>query len=163
MMMRTLISLVFLFPLAALACDDDGGGGGGAAEITGGFNPAYRTSSGFFTQMSGLVPGSSPHGDTQIWYTTNIRSLISQSSFTVPKGTTSIKEFDMDKDGQIDGLAVMVKREAGFDSANNDWHYEMRDTAGNVMDDPPAGANPMCIGCHVASRGKDFLAGTGLR
>ncbi len=43
------------------------------------------------------------------------------------------------------------------------WYYEIRDTAGAVMADPAPGANPMCVGCHVASRGKDFLAGTELR
>lgn len=159
--MKAALSLALVLGFGIGACADDTDDT--PLEIEGGFDPSYRTSSGFFTQMSGLVEGSSPHGDTQIWYSTNIRSIIGDASFTVPAGTTSIKEFDMDQDGTVDGLAVMVKQDAGYDTANNDWYYEMRDTQGAVMADPPAGKTPMCIGCHTASRSTDFLAGTKLK
>jgi hypothetical protein len=147
--------------ITAAACDN--GDDGGPSAIAGGFDSGYRSSGAFFTQTSGLIPGSSPHGDTQIWYSTNIRSLVQQASFSAPTGTTAIKEFDMDQDGTVDGIAVMVKQGSGYDSDNNDWRYEMRDAGGALMADPPAGPIDMCIGCHVASRSTDFLAGTKLR
>lgn len=155
-----------LLVLSALAlafiagCDSDDSG---PASITGGFQADFKTATAYFTLMEGPEPGSSPHGTSWIFYSSNIKSIVGNTTFTVPQGTTSIKEFDMGDDGTVDGFAVMVKREKGYDAANGDWYYEMRDTSGNVMADPPAGATPMCIGCHTASKSTDYLAGTKLR
>ena len=129
----------------------------------GAFQADFRTSNTFYTMMSEMTQGNSPHGKVQIWYSSNARELLSQSTFQVPVGTVAIKPFDMDADGTEDGLAIMVKKEAGYDAANNDWHYEMRDVSGNLMDNPAPGPNAMCIGCHAVAKGKDYLAGTDMR
>lgn len=106
--------------------------------------------------------GSSPHGKVQIWYSSNLRDRLGKSPFAAPEGSVAIKEFDMQPDGTIDGYAVMVKKAAGYDAANNDWYYEMRDAQGSVNADPPSGKTEMCISCHVAAKASDFLAGTAL-
>ena len=129
----------------------------------GAFTADYKTSALFFTAMKAPIKGTSPHGTAQIWYSSNVKEMLGEASFTVPEGTTSIKEFDMDGDGKLDGLAVMIKKPAGYDPANNDWYYDMRDTSGTVMADPPAGKVSMCIGCHAGYKANDFLAGTKLR
>jgi hypothetical protein len=129
----------------------------------GDFKADYKTSADFFTLMAAPVTGTSPHETSQIWYSSNIREVIKASTFTVPEGTTSIKEFDMDKDGMLDGIAVMIKKNAGYDMANNDWYYDMRDLMGIVKADPPAGKTPMCIMCHVNYKATDYLGGTLLR
>ena len=120
----------------------------------------YKTSADFFTLQSGSVAGNSPHGTVQMWYSSNMRSLVDQDSFTVPKGTVSIKEFDNDGSPGVDGLAIMIKKEAGYDAENNDWLYEMRGMDGSVMD---SGKLEMCIGCHQNFASKDYLGGTNMR
>gem|GEM_PF-1884727 len=126
------------------------------------FKSDYRTSSAFFTKMSQAVKGASPHGSVRIWYSTNIKDLASQTSFSVPEGTVAIKEFDETGDGSKTGIAVMVKKEKGYDSANNDWYYEMRDANGAALPQPAPGKVAMCIGCHLKDRATDFLGGTQL-
>ncbi|MCU0690964.1 MAG: cytochrome P460 family protein [Polyangiaceae bacterium] len=183
-----LLAIVLAVPVAACGGDDDddGGTGGSGGSETGGsggsetggsggsagsglqngpgkFADDYKTSADFFTFMSAPVAGSSPHGTVQIWYSTNIKSLKDTSTFTVPEGTVSIKEVYGNSAGSLDGYAVMVKKEAGYDTTNNDWYYEMRDADGNVKTNPPAGKIAGCIGCHSAAKGKDYLAGWDLR
>ncbi len=119
----------------------------------------YRSSSDFFTLTDGPVDGSSPHGLAQIWYSTSVEEFVGQSGFTAPVGTVAIKEADTDKDGTVDMLTVMVKKEEGFDSKNSNWSYEMRSTDGELMEPSSVGANPMCIGCHTAWKQQDYLPG----
>ncbi|MGE0175026.1 MAG: hypothetical protein AB7T49_19690 [Oligoflexales bacterium] len=126
----------------------------------GSFVADYASSSQFFTQMSGEVDGKSPHGRVQIWYSANVKSLISSSGFKVPEGTVAVKRFH---NAGGSGLAVMVKKAAGYDSSGNDWYYEMRDSYGNVMSDPAPGKIEMCRSCHAAASAKDYLAGTGIK
>lgn len=134
-----------------------------AAPGPGAFAADYKTSPAFFTTMATGVKGTSPHGTSRIWYSSNAKDVITKASFTVPEGTTSIKEFDMDGDGKLDGLAVMIKKPAGYDAANGDWYYDMRSIDGTVMPDPPAGKIAMCIGCHEGFKAKDYLGGTSLK
>lgn len=129
----------------------------------GAFQADFRTSDTFFTMMSEMTPGDSPHGRVQIWYSSNVSDLLSESTFLVPVRTVAIKPFDMDEDGTEDGLAVMIKREPGYDADNNDWRYEMRDVSGNLMEEPVPGRNAMCISCHAAAADKDYLLGTEMR
>ncbi|MFO0601126.1 MAG: hypothetical protein U0228_37805 [Myxococcaceae bacterium] len=150
------LSLLAAFTAASLtAC----GAGPGPGE----FKADFKTNAQFFTNMKAAAKGTSPHGTQQTWYSTNVQGLLSGTSFTVPEGTVAIKEFDMMSDGTMDGYAVMVKKPAGYDAANNDWYYEMRMLDGTVMSDPPAGKTMMCIECHVASKATDFLSGTKLK
>lgn len=127
------------------------------------FKADFRTSSLFFTNMKAAVRGSSPHGSVRIWYSSNVKDLLSTDSFAVPEGTTVIKEFDMAGDGTKTGLAVMVKKPKGYDVENGDWYYDMRDLEGNVMPDPPAGKIAMCIQCHAGYKSTDYLGGTKLQ
>lgn len=126
----------------------------------GAFDPNYATSDNFFTLMTSPVLGTSPHAESQIWYSMNILRLIDLDSFTVPIGTTTIKEFDNDGTPGLDGRVVMVKQMPGYDPANNDWYYELRDPSNNVLN---SGAIGTCINCHVGWSDTDYLAGTEIR
>lgn len=152
-MLRTSFLLASSCAIALSAC-------GGAAPGPGEFKADFKTNASFFTQMAKPVKGTSPHGTQQTWYSSNVQGVIAGDSFTVPEGTVAIKEFDMLSDGTSDGYAVMVKKAAGYDTANNDWYYEMRMLDGTVMADPPAGKTQMCIDCHKGSAKTDFLAAT---
>ncbi|MEW6753513.1 MAG: hypothetical protein AB1505_21395 [Candidatus Latescibacterota bacterium] len=150
--------------LAVAGCDGDNNGTSSVEESgPGAYQADFRNSAQFFTRMSGLRQGTSPHGKSQIWYSRNVQDRIAKPAFSVPEGTTAIKTFDSDGVEGIDGLAVMVKREAGYDAEHNDWYYEMRDPSGAVMADPPAGATSMCVSCHAGCADRDYLCGTQLR
>ena len=138
-------------------------GGAQAEKGPGDFAADFKTSAKFFTNMAAPVKGSSPHGTQQTWYSSNIKTLVSQASFTAPEGTVAIKEFDMTGDGSKRGIAVMIKKAAGYDTANGDWYYDMRDIAGVVQSDPPAGKVAMCIGCHTGFKGTDYLGATAVK
>lgn len=163
--MRKIALLLFIGSLAVSACADDSNPSSVPAPESGpgDFDANFKTSASFFTNMKALVPGTSPHGSTQTWYSTNIQELITTSPFTVPEGTVAIKEFDMAGDGISDGYAVMIKKAKGYDSANNDWYYDMRMLDGTIMPDPPAGKIAMCISCHQGYKSTDFLAATKMR
>lgn len=137
--------------------------GCGAGPGPGEYKADFKTSSSFFTNMKAPVKGSSPHGTQQTWYSTNVQGLVSGGTFTVPVGTVAIKEFDMDSNGTVDGYAVMVKKEAGYDSTNNDWYYEMRGADGSPLATPAPGKVQMCIDCHKAASKTDYLAATGIK
>jgi hypothetical protein len=184
-MLRSAMFVMVCAAAVLSACGDDAsgtggggqGGGGTGGDATGGsgtggsalvegpgeFAIDYETSPDFFTAMSGPKPGGSPHGTQQTWYSTNLEPVIDANAFEAPVGTVSIKRFDMDGDGTDDGLAVMIKREAGYDSANADWYYDMRMLDGTIMADPPAGKIAMCIDCHQGYAATDYLAGTKVR
>lgn len=152
-MMKKLLGVLMILTMAG--CGED------AEEVgPGEYKSDFKTNALFVTRMAGAKLGTSPHGKVQIWYSANLKDRLGTSSFVAPEGSVAIKEFDMQADGALDGYAVMVKKAAGYDAANNDWYYEMRDVQGAVMADPPAGKTPMCINCHQASKVTDFLAGT---
>ncbi len=166
-------SLVFggLLCIATMSCSSDSDSDDNPAPIN---NPdlgvgdvagpdqivsTYRSSSNFFSLSDGLQPSDNVHGDNQIWYTKSVNEFVGSSGFVAPVGTASVKEFDSNKDGVVDGLAVMIKREPGYDSENNDWYYEMRDADGNVKAEPAPGKIQMCIGCHGKYTEQDYLPG----
>jgi hypothetical protein len=57
----------------------------------------------------------------------------------------------------------MIKQAAGYDTANNDWRYEMRDAYGNLKAQPEAGKIQACITCHQAHKDRDFLPGSTIK
>ncbi|MDP8223934.1 MAG: cytochrome P460 family protein [Candidatus Lernaella stagnicola] len=127
------------------------------------FKADYKTSGEFFTMMDGMKMGKSPHGKVQIWYSNDLKDMIGKAKFTAPVGAVSIKPFEM---GVKKGIAVMVKKEAGYDPENGDWYYEMRMPDGKIqeaMGKPMAGKIGMCIKCHAVAAAKDYLAGTQMR
>jgi hypothetical protein len=134
----------------------------GEEKGAGGFESDFKTSGKFFTQMSGMTMGKSPHGEVQIWYSNNLKDLLAKPTFTAPVGATAIKPFNNDGKKGIDGYAIMVKKAPGFDAKNNDWYYEMRTPAGEVMEKmgkPMAGKMKMCASCHAAASANDYLSG----
>lgn len=166
MQQKTFFALAILASTTLFGCsssDSDDASPPAATPGPGDFKADYKTSSLFFTNMKAAVKGTSPHGTVRIWYSSNMKDFLSEDSFSSPEGTTVIKEFDMMSDGKQTGLAVMIKKPKGYDAANGDWYYDMRDMAGNVMPDPPAGKIAMCIGCHGGYKATDYLAGTKLR
>jgi hypothetical protein len=134
-----------------------------AVKGPGRFKADFRTSGEFFTLMSGMKEGTSPHGKVQIWYSNDLKDFVGLPSFTAPVGAVSIKSFEA---GGAKGLAVMVKKERGYDPENGDWLYEMRSAEGAVQSrggKPMSGKIAMCVECHAAAADKDYLAGTDLR
>ena len=126
----------------------------------------YDTSGDYFTLMSKMIMGQSPHKEVMIYYSNNLKDLVEKASFTAPVGAVSIKPFSNDGEEGVDGLAVMIKKAPGYDPENGDWHYEVRAPDGTLMEKdgmPMAGKIQMCIGCHAAASATDFLVGTELR
>lgn len=127
---------------------------------TSGFDADYANSTDFFTQMTGpmTATGTSPHPTSWIYYTEDLRAGIEgTAAFTAPVGAASIKA--LYTNGAISGYAVMTKQAAGYDTANSDWFYELRDAAGVVTQ---SGTQANCVGCHAAATTTDYLLGTEL-
>ncbi len=103
---------------------------------------------------------SSPHDLVQIYYSKNIEPLVTLPTFVAPEGTVAIKVQDMDGDGNVDALKVMIKKPAGFDPQNGDWSYEDRTPDGALN---AAGKIDFCIGCHVGFPATSELPGVVLR
>ncbi len=121
-----------------------------------GYDADYE-SQGFFSKTTNVVVTAPPHERVRIFYSDDLTDLIDLSTFTAPVGATAIKEA-YDEEGNIANILVMTKQEAGYDSANGDWYYEMRSADGTeVMND---GKIEMCINCHTAAAAKDYLPGT---
>lgn len=127
------------------------------------FKADFKTSGQFFTLMKDMVMGKSPHGKVQIWYSNDLKDLVGKDTFTAPVGAVSIKPFEM---GEKMGLAVMVKKQAGYDPDNGDWYYEMRMLDGKLMEKDGmamTGKLAGCIKCHAVFSAKDYLGGTQMR
>lgn len=137
--------------------------GCGAGTGPGDFASDFKTSSSFLTNMTAPVKGTSPHGTVRIWYSSNLKDLLANTTFTAPEGSVSIKEADPDNNGTVDALVVMIKKPAGYDAANGDWYYDVRDTAGTVKSDPAPGKIQACIDCHKKFSGTDYLGGTKMK
>ncbi len=127
------------------------------------FTMDYQKSGNFFTLMKGVVQGKSPHGNVQIWYSNNLKELISKPEFKAPVGAMAIKPY---ANGKKKGIAVMIKKNHGFDPKHGDWYYEMRTPDGKLVEKrgkAMAGKLRGCIRCHKRFRKSDYLAGMKLR
>lgn len=128
----------------------------------------FATNASFFTQMTN-TQNSTPHNNTaaRIYYSTNIRSLVDGTrtfNEEVPVGTVAIKAL-YDSQSTFTGTTTMIKREAGYDAAGNDWEYSTRDVNGANLQAGNSGGSPVganCFNCHSAASGTDYLAGTSL-
>jgi hypothetical protein len=135
----------------------------------GAFDPSFETSSNFTTHTSMLALGlpSSPHRKVQIFYSTNIESVLGAAAFeTLPQGTVAIKKQDRDGDGIVDQLMVMIKQPPGTDPAHGDWFWEQHDPSNGMLvtsSETDAGFQGYCSGCHSSFTCTDWLSGTGLR
>ncbi len=121
-----------------------------------GFAADFETNAAFETLMAAPVTsegGASPHGEMQIWYSTDLVDQIEAGgAFTAAAGATAIK---MQTQGESMNITVMVKEDAGFDAANGDWCYEYRGADGTYESSPTS-----CAGCHNAFTDTDHLGGT---
>ena len=75
----------------------------------------------------------------------------------IPEGTIIVKDtYYIARDGSQGrrwNITIMKKREAGYDSDNNDWEYV---TAGPNKFVRYQGTMSLCIDCHVAAE-RDFV------
>jgi hypothetical protein len=110
--------------------------------------------------MQGLTV--SPHGVVQIYYSANLEALIGSGSFAAPEGSVAIKVQDREGDDEIDNIMVMVKREAGFDSATRDWLYEQYSPDAELQTSGGNSLQDFCSGCHNDYAATGELAGTEL-
>ncbi len=149
-------------PTASPSASPSGGATGGSfgGNGPGKFVADFEYSSEFFTLNNQFKMGTSPHKSVRIWYSKNLKDGVNQSNFgSVPVGTVAIKEFDNDGVAGIDGFAVMIKEERGYDSTNGDWSYELRDKWGDIQDNQ-RGRVKMCSDCHAKFKSTDYLGGT---
>ena len=58
-------------------------------------------------------------------------------------------------------VAVMYKREKGYDPKNQDWFYTKYNPDGSPQKNPKGvlltGRVPKCLGCHKAAAGGDYV------
>ncbi|TWW12790.1 hypothetical protein E3A20_00250 [Planctomyces bekefii] len=128
----------------------------------GAFQSDFSSSKSFFSNTPEPILGVSPHGKVRVWYSINLKPMLSNAKIAAPEGTVAIKEFDNDGKPGVDGVAVMIKKAAGYDMKNNDWYYELRDPWGTLLKSPAPGKISTCSGCHASAIATDFLAATKL-
>ncbi|QTD48431.1 cytochrome P460 family protein [Sulfidibacter corallicola] len=82
---------------------------------------------------------------------------------TYPRGTVILKEAFRIADGQSAtplNLSLMVKREAGFDSALGDWEFIQIAAEGDLIirgtSENPA-SRALCTDCHLNMKHRDFV------
>ncbi len=166
-------------PVSAGAPGSGGGlsdGGGSAGGSTGSaldtgpgeFQSDFESSPTFVTRMREPMRGlaSSPHQIVQIFYSSNIESLLGREAFDpVPEGTVAIKKQDRNGDGVIDQIMIMLKRPPGTDPPGGDWVFEQRDPNDYHLvssSDDNATFRDFCAGCHSGFPSTDWLSGTSL-
>jgi cytochrome c553 len=136
--------------------------GGGGEPGPGKFIPDFARTTEFFTEMPVAMLGRSPHGRVRVWYSANVKDMLANATLQAPVGTVAIKEFDNDGQPGVDGIAVMIKKPAGYDPARHDWYFEMRDEWGVLEATPAAGKIAACSACHAAAQATDYLSATKL-
>jgi len=167
--MRTAFLPSALVALQAVSCgsgstEPAAGGNPEAAAVVvapgpGAFQADFATSSEFFTRMAKVEKGrsDSPHNLVRIFYSANLKPVITEASFSTSVGTVAIKQQDRNGDGVIENVLAMIKQPAGYDPDNGDWLYEQRAADGTLQN---SGKTAFCIGCHQGFSATDFLAGT---
>ena len=78
----------------------------------------------------------------------------------------SVESVESDRAAFLEDITIMFKREAGYDSANQDWFWAKYDADGSLSETPNAvklagriakGKSKGCIACHRKAGGGDFL------
>ncbi len=146
--------------------DADAGGAQSDANSQGPgrFDPDFRTSDAFFTLADDLKPAlpGSPHGHVRIYYSSNLRLVADEEEFSAPVGSVAIKDQDVDNDGTVDVVMVMIKGAPGSDEDTRDWVYQRRSPSGKLQDEG-APTLDFCADCHNGFAATDGLRGFGLR
>ena len=107
---------------------------------------------------SDMVPGKSPHGAfVQLYY--NMVSVDGKPYHVI------IKENFM-PNKKLAALTVMIQREAGYDSDNNNWFWVKYDPDGSIGKNDQGmalagrvakGMDMGCIACHKAASDNDYI------
>jgi hypothetical protein len=119
----------------------------------GAFVEDFDTSAEFFTLMAGPADAGSVHGLMQIWYSENLRPLVtSGEGFVAPEGSVAIKRQGAD----MDLYNIMIKPPAGDAPEAGDWWFEQRDASFAVT---RSGSVDFCVDCHAGYPERDLLAG----
>lgn len=110
---------------------------------------------------SGFLNGAHEENNDKITRRIFINSATATlSNGQYPKGTILVKEMKHDDTGVV-GVMAMVKRGAGFNSANNGWDWYILGNDGKIQTDASThGANlmnGMCNGCHAGAKANDYL------
>lgn len=107
-----------------------------------------------------------PHSGSAIVVRVNPAGLSQfKSAQTVPVGTIILKEKFLRNPSNhpADAIAVMIKREAGYDPKYGDWEYAYEDRRLEQDNRVVRDKLDTCFGCHQEARKTDYLFRTYLR
>lgn len=156
--MRTATAVIFAVAIFISGCGGGGGGssGGGSAVIV--FPADYKTTYTFVRDcrvstdhagLGGVKVYSNPESAAAyaaLWNAPNIAT-------SLPEGTTLVKE--VYADSSCSGLMtqwVAMKKEAGFDPAHNNWHWQSVGLDRTILSGED-GIVDRCINCHNGTQG----------
>lgn len=104
------------------------------------------------------------HGATLVTFLSTITLAGAETQVLVKRsyaGEDATRENIIANPGEnLSNITVMVKREAGYDPANQDWFWAMYGADGMVgqMEGMNmAGQVAMCSGCHATAPGGDYI------
>lgn len=105
-----------------------------------------------------MYPGKSPHGKfLKMYY--NVVHLAGKPYHIIVKDN-----FDAEK--KLDAVTIMLQREAGYDTENNDWFWAKYKADGTIDRNPKnmalagrvaKGMDTGCIFCHKEAIGNDYI------
>ncbi len=117
-----------------------------------------------------IYPGQSPHGKFLRLYSTWVK--IGDKSYPIiikdnygGRGVTK-EAIQADREKWLKAVTIMLQREAGYDSDNQNWFWAKYGTDGTIEKNPMGmqlagrvakGMDKGCISCHSQAAGKDFL------
>lgn len=119
----------------------------------------YRSWKGVNGTSPDYQPGESPHGALIKTY---VDKVAARDLNTPPHRGVIVKE-NYSPDKKLMAITVM-QRSKGYDPEHQDWYYAKYTPDGKIATTPPemksmpiAGRFGMCIECHSAAGGDDFL------
>jgi hypothetical protein len=104
----------------------------------------------FWDDHAGMQPGSAPHGPFHKVYVNDI--LYNAGTSPVPYGSIQVKE-SFNNDKKMTAITIMYKVK-GYNPEAGDWYWARFSTEGKGG---PEGKLEMCIGCHKAKAGNDYV------
>jgi hypothetical protein len=154
--------MIALFLLSGCGSNDEGDDGGGNGN-TGGdgilFPSDYESTYTFVRDCrssidhAGVGGGIKVYADASSADDYNALWAAPDTAVQLPEGTTLVKEVygTSDCTGEV-GSWVVMKKEAGFDPSNNDWHWQNVGADRTIINGED-GSVDRCISCHDGSQG----------
>lgn len=108
--------------------------------------------------------GSRPHGSIQEIIAKEIEvdgvtgRVVVKHNYGAKGGLTPKQVYSAQTDENYEALTIMFKREAGYDSANNDWFWAEYKKDGSIINyngTDLSGRSSLCLGCHTPLGGAD--------